>query len=235
MLENITNLLNGSGYSGGTSKSILGKDDFLKLMLMQLKYQDPMSPMDSSQYSAQLAQFSSLEQLSNMNSLLEMSVNANFQLTQAVSNTMSAALIGKEVKLTGNEIVYNGQESTGLGYNLAGEADTVEIKIYNEAGAVIKTIKNLPGGKGDHKLSWDFTDDNGEKVAKGKYTFSVEAKSLNGQTISSEVYRTGIIDAVRFTEDGTKLVINNVEYFLSDVYEILNTINQGANSNGADD
>ena len=142
MLENITNLLNQSGYSAGTSKSALGKDDFLKLMLMQLKYQDPMSPMDSSQYSAQLAQFSSLEQLSNMNSLLEMSVNANFQLTQAVSNTMTAALIGKEVKLTGNEITYNGQESTGLGYNLSGEANSVEIKIYNETGTLIRTIKN---------------------------------------------------------------------------------------------
>ena len=79
MAESVQSLLNAyssTAVTGVSGKSALGKDDFMKLMLAQLKYQDPLSPMEGAEYAAQLAQFSSLEQLSNMNQSLESSISA---------------------------------------------------------------------------------------------------------------------------------------------------------------
>lgn len=209
-------------------KSVLGKDDFMKLMLMQLKNQDPLEPMDGTEFAAQLAQFSSLEQLTNMNTSLETSINANYQLTQSINNTLTAALIGKEVKIEGSNLTYKGQESISLGYTLPSNAENVTIKVYDKYGNIVKTINNLPNLSGDHKLSWDFTDNNGEKVPIGEYTFEVDARNSENQNINVTMYRIGPIDSIKFTEEGTKLIVNGVEYSLSDILEILNT---NSNSN----
>lgn len=230
MIDNITSLLNQSSATAPVGgKSSLGKDDFLKLMIQQLRYQDPLNPMDSSQFSAQLAQFSSLEQLQNINTTLKQSMNANFALTQAVNNTMTATLIGKDARLSSNKITYNGesggQDSAKFGYNLPAQAADVTVKIYNSDGVLVKTINNLEKDAGEHKLSWDFTDNEGNKVGNGDYTFKVEATDMSGEDMTIDSFSYGTIEAVRFTENGTMLVINGVEYNLSDISEILNSNN----------
>ncbi len=228
MLNNIATLLNQSPAAApGPRKSALGKDDFLKLMIQQLKYQDPLNPLDSSQYSAQLAQFSSLEQLQNINTTLTQSMNANFALTQSVNNTMTATLIGKDARLSSNKITYNGenngQGNAKMGYTLPALASDVTVKIYNSDGVLVKTLNNLEKDAGEHKLSWDFTDNEGNKVKKGDYTFKVEASDMSGEDMTIDSFGYGTIDAVRFTENGTMLVINGIEYNLSDISEILNS------------
>ncbi|MFH1194286.1 MAG: flagellar hook capping FlgD N-terminal domain-containing protein [bacterium] len=222
MVDSVSNAASTANNYTTTSKTDLGKDDFLKLMIAQLKNQDPLNPMEGTEFTAQLAQFSSLEQLKNMSDSLETSINANFQLTQAVNNTMSATLIGKAVKLDTSTIQYNGQDETYLGYTLPADAKDVTVNIYNESGTLIKTIENADNDKGDHKLSWDFTDNNGEKIGYGNYRFEVVAKTVNNEDMVVNQFSYGIIDSVRYTENGTMLVINNVEYSLSDVTEILN-------------
>lgn len=222
MVNGVVN--SGLGVFGPQGKSELGKDDFLKLMIEQLKNQDPLSPMEGTEFTAQLAQFSSLEQLNNMSKSLEQSISANFQLTQAVNNTMTASLIGKEVKLEGTSLVYNGQTDIGLGYNLPDTASSVTVKIFNQDGVLVKSFDGLEKTKGDHKLSWDFTDNNGGKVPIGNYRFEVEAKSMNNEDMVVKPFRTGLIDSLRFTDNGTMLVIDNIEYNLADVYEILNAV-----------
>jgi flagellar basal-body rod modification protein FlgD len=217
------NITPGGASSG---KSVLGKDDFMKLMIAQLKYQDPLSPMEGSEYASQLAQFSSLEQLSNMNTSLNSSVDANFQLAQAVNNTMSAALIGKEAKLNTNYIQFNKQESVNLGYNLGGDASKVKMNIYNQQGVLVKTLENLPKMSGDQSVEWDFTKSDGSKAEKGYYTFEVTAEGYNETSISASEYVTGLIGGVRFKDEGTMLLIGNVEYALGDVSEILNSTTQ---------
>lgn len=221
MVDVITNMMNQTNQNT-QAKSVLGKDEFLKLLMTQMKYQDPLSPMEGTEYAAQLAQFSSVEQLSNMQNTLEEMVNSNYLLSQSIINTMSASLIGKGVKLDGGKFEYNGQDEIMLGYNLPQNAKNVTIEIYDSNGKLVKSIENASNKKGDNKLSWDFSDNNGEKVPIGKYTFSVKAKDFNDSDLSVNLFKYGIIDAIKFTDKGTFLVIDSVEYSLADVTEITN-------------
>jgi flagellar basal-body rod modification protein FlgD len=214
-----------SSYVNGEAKgkSALGKDDFLKLMITQLKYQDPLSPMEGTEFATQLAQFSSLEQLTNLNDSVNSSIESNFYLTQSINNTMVAALIGKNVKVAGNSIKNSGQENIQLGYNIPSNAHSASIKIYNEAGVLVNTIENIPASSGEHKLNWDFTDNEGNRLPEGKYRFEVEALNNDGESIQADTFTFGTIDGIRYTDDGTMLIVNDTEYFLSDILEIINS------------
>jgi flagellar basal-body rod modification protein FlgD len=182
--------------------------------------------MEGTEFAAQLAQFTSLEQLMNLNDSMDVSINANYLLSQSINNTLAATLIGKEVKLNGNSFQNNGQENTTLGYNLSTAASSVTVKIYNESGALIKTIENAPKNSGDNKLIWDFTDNDGNSVPEGKYRFEVEPKDAESNLLSYSTYVLGKIDGVKFTEMGTMLVVNGAEYNLSDIMEIYDS-NEG--------
>ncbi len=211
--------------------SIMGKDDFLKLMITQLKYQDPLNPMDGTEFAAQLAQFSSLEQLHNLNESVKNSVDANYLLIQSVNNTMTANLIGKETKISLDTIKYTGQDSITFGYNLPGDAKEGTINIYDKNNNLVKTIKLSDLSSGDHKLSWDFTDNNGEKIAKGDYRIEIQVKGLNGEDMNASVFLIGLIDGIKFSNTGTKLLIGGVEYNISDVLEIINPQEEGEDNN----
>jgi flagellar basal-body rod modification protein FlgD len=162
----------------------------------------------------------------NLNDSMDTSINANYYLTQSINNTLASTLIGKQVKLNGNTFQYTGQENTSFGYNLSTQASTVNVKIYNESGQLVKTIENAPKNSGDNKLIWDFTDNDGNSVPQGKYRFEVDARNADSNPISNSTYVLGKIDGVKFTGYGTMLVVNGGEYMLSDIMEIYNS-NEG--------
>jgi flagellar basal-body rod modification protein FlgD len=222
MFEPINTTLTNTNINTPKGKASLGKDDFMKLMLTQLKHQDPLNPMEGSEFAAQLAQFSSLEQLSNLNELTSQSIDANYYLTQSINNTMSATLIGKDVKLAGNVLNVKGDDGMTIGYKLPSNAASVTVKVYNEAGVLVKTFESEGLSEGDNKLFWDYYDNSGNKVPDGKYTFSVEAKSVAGNDIITEQFIWGRINGVKYTDAGTKLLVGNNEYMLSDILEIIN-------------
>ncbi len=224
-----TSTTSSSSTSQTNSNSIMGKDDFMKMMIAQLQNQDPLNPMDSTQYAAQLAQFSTLEQLQNLNTTMTQAVNANSQLTQSVNNTLVATLIGKDVKLSGNTLVLSGQSNINLGYNLPLDAQNVQVKIYNSSGGLVRTITDCPNVEGDNKLSWDLTDDNGNKLANGNYTFDVSATNYNGSSMTTTQYKIGSIDGVKFTDNGTVILVDGAEYNIGDISEVLSPSTGGGN------
>ena len=201
-------------------------------MITQLQYQDPLNPTDSVDYSAQLAQFSSLEQLTNLNDKLSQLVETNYYLTQSVYNTMTTNLIGKEAKVSSDELVNSGQDSITLGFNLSGTPTSTTIKIYNSAGKLVRTIDDGSFSSGDNKLSWDFTDDNGNALANGTYTFKVEAKGTGDTDLTASTFVYGSIGSVKYTDSGTMVVINGVSYSISDLLEIVNAEDTSGDSTG---
>lgn len=208
--------------SAAQGKTSLGKDDFMKLMISQLKNQDPLNPMDGTAFSAQLAQFSSLEQLTNLNEYMKQSIDANAILTQSINNTLITNMIGKEVKINGGELKVNGQDSLALGYTLPAEAKSAQLKIYNEAGGLVKIIDGIPTTSGSSKLFWDLTDNNGNKLPNGKYKFEVDATNLSGDKMTLGLFKVGLLEGVRFTENGTVLIVNGSEYSISEITEVKN-------------
>ncbi len=217
-------------YTATTQGSdAMDKDAFLELMIAQLRNQDPLDPMDGTEYAAQLAQFTSLEQLTNLNESVNESIDANYYLTQSINNTLTATLIGNDVKLVSPVLQNAGQESISFGYQLPSDATNVKVEIYNENGALVRTIEvdaeNF--SEGDHKLSWDFSDDNGTIVPNGQYTFNVTATDAEGEDLGVVTYGRGTIDGVKFSESGTTLIVDGIEYSLADVMEILNNSSEG--------
>ncbi|MBI5473466.1 MAG: flagellar hook capping protein [Ignavibacteriae bacterium] len=215
----------GQTTQSAVNKSALGKDDFLKMLVQQLRFQDPLNPMKSDEFATQLAQFSSVEQLNNISNSLTDSINANYLLTQAINNGLSAGFVGKEVRVSGNTVSLQAvgvdEVRMNLGYTLGSAATQVEIKIRDANGNVVRTDHSSAGAKGDNTYVWDGRDDDGSDLPPGKYTFSVEAKDANNLAVTASTYIFGKVSSVRFTAEGTKIVIDGQEIFLSDVLEIL--------------
>jgi flagellar basal-body rod modification protein FlgD len=202
-------------------KAILGKDDFLKLLVMQMRFQDPLDPIKGTEFAAQLAQFSSVEQLSNINTNLLQSIDANYLMTQSISNALAATFVGKGVRAATDSFYYSGTDSVKLGYSLPSAADTVTVKIYDESGNLVKTITGTGKEKGDNVVKWNGTNEAGETVAAGKYKFTVEAKDSSGGSLTTSLFIMGKVTGVRFKADGTVFVIDGMEVKLSDILEIM--------------
>lgn len=217
--------MNTNYQNAGSSQNngdIVSKDEFLKLLTYQLKMQNPLNPMDNQEFSSQLAQFSQLEQLTEMNDLLEQQIDSNLLLTQTISNTALPGLIGKSAKASSNSIRLEGDDPVSLYYKSQYPAVSGEIVISDEYGNIKSRIE-LSGeelSSGDHEFTWDGTDLAGADLADGKYTFEVNLVDSNGATFSADTFVKGKIEAVRFKSEGTVLVINGLETALQDVYDI---------------
>ena len=156
----INNINNSSTATQALSQNILnstgmGRDAFLRLLIEQMKNQDPLSPMDSQDFASQLAQFSSLEQLQSINENLDQGIQIDILLTQAINNTMSANFIGKSLKAVGNTLAYSGDGEMNLAFRLNSETDHLKVKIKNDAGQVIRTIEVKNPGSGDQTVTWN--------------------------------------------------------------------------------
>lgn len=196
------------------SPDMMGTDTFLKLLSTQLKYQDPFQPIENTEFLAQLAQFSSLEQLLNINGNLQ----ANFLIIQSMNNSIAATLVGKTAKAYGNTVWVNEEGNSSINYKLDSFAK-VTIKIYDEDDNLVRTINTEWQNAGENEVIWDGKNNNGMKVPEGKYTFKVEATDANGNKVNVTPFIKGKITGVRFTENGAVFLINGLEINFGDIFE----------------
>ena len=146
----------------------LGRDEFLKLLTIQLKSQNPLQPTDNKEFAAQLAQFSQLEQLTDIRSALEQQIQTNLLLSQSVTNVSAASLIGKSVKAYSNRMEFDGTNAVKLGYTLSADARDVTVEIRDSKGNLVRTMKpTLERKQGDNTLMWDGKNEDGTSVASG--------------------------------------------------------------------
>ncbi len=158
---------------------VMGKEDFLSLLVAQLKNQDPLNPDDPTEFTAQLAQFSSLEQLHNINDSMNNLVTSN-----ANSDKLSTLnTIGKEVAYQDGSFNFSGEPVT-LGYKLDGQAKEVTLALQLN-GATVATLKGPDLSAGNHFLTWDGLAANGQAAAHGTYKIVIQAKAGEGESVAA--------------------------------------------------
>lgn len=195
----------------------LGKEDFLRLFTTQLRYQNPINPMDSTEFTSQLAQFSSLEQLFNIGSQLK-----DLLLYQnSLQNTLTANLIGKEIRYEGNSIYL--RESANINYSLTSPASKVKITIYDSNGKIVKEIELDNQPDGSQSYQWDGRDSTGNKLPEGEYKVRIEAFDTEGKALEVSTQSLGVVTGITFEDNLTYLIIdNNTKIQLSQVRAIRN-------------
>jgi flagellar basal-body rod modification protein FlgD len=200
----------------------LDQTDFLTLLVAQLKNQDPMNPMENADFTAQMAQFSSLEQLMNVNENLEiLTTSAN-----ATNSAQAMALIGKEVKAAGENIHVKNGVGSDISFELPESASKVLISIEDESGNVFRTIEQTSMSAGAHQIAWDGKGQYGAPLPDGLYTYSVSAKDDNGSVMAVETFTRGIVDTISFDNGIGYIHIGELKYMLSEVLEVAEVADQ---------
>ncbi|WII72390.1 flagellar hook capping FlgD N-terminal domain-containing protein [Bdellovibrio sp. 22V] len=200
-----------------TGNPNLDKDAFFKLMLTQMKNQDPTNPMKSHEMAAQLANFSSLEQMQNMNRTLDEMKNGQ----KPAENFQALNLIGKAVAGDSSKVVRGPNDKDhDFKFTLPMEASEVTVKVRDAEGTVVRTY-NLKGlKKGENKLTWNGEDDRAMKTSPGEYQFMAEAKGADGKKIAIKTDFDGVITGVSYSGDGPVLHVGNQAIRFSDVKKI---------------
>lgn len=157
----------------------LGKDDFLKIMITQMKNQDPTNPFKAEQFATELAQFTSVEQLQNMNRSLDKMGTQHKPLEKmALSN-----LIGKSVSVDPERFVHQESEPSNIRYELGQDAKDVTISIHNENGEQVYQKEIGAKTKGSQQFRWEGLNSLGQKAKSGNFLVKVKAKDAAGQEI----------------------------------------------------
>ncbi len=180
----------------------LGKEDFMRLLLKQLSYQDPLNPMDSTQFTSQLTQFSSLEQLNNINTTL----NDVLAFQHSMQNASLTDMIGRTIRVLGNTTYL--VNTADLNYQLSGDAASVRISIYDGAKNLIASKDVGAQFKGENNFIWDGKDSAGNQMPEGVYSYEVQARDASGNAVAALTNASGIVTGVNFSDGNTYLVLN---------------------------
>ena len=202
------------------SRDVATKEEFLHLLVTQLKHQNPLNPIEPENFAAQLAQFSTLEQLLNINSTLREGQEGNVLLTHAISNSLAANLIGKSIKASGDIIYHISGNSEKINFVLEKDAENVIVEISDINGLVIKNIVVSKLKKGENWVEWDGKDVNGLPASSGNYMINVIAKDNSDNNVGVIKYITGKVEAVRFVDGRAYLIVNGGEIDISNVSEV---------------
>jgi flagellar basal-body rod modification protein FlgD len=226
MAVNEISTVTGTATAAATAASkSMGKEAFLTLLITQLQHQDPLNPADSTEFTAQLAQFSSLEQLSNVNENLN-----TLKLYQAsINNAQAVSFIGKEVLANGKTLEMKSGQPAACEFGLGAAAQRVVVSIYDAAGNFVADFQRTAVAAGKQSLIWNGQDRNGNTVADGIYTFEVQAEGADGKKVDVTSYSKGTVTGVTFEDGITYLIVGGGKIAIGDVVQV----NQGTGTNTA--
>lgn len=199
------------------------KDIFLKLLVAQMQFQNPMKPQDPTAMSQQLAQFNMVEQQTNTNKLLQQLVdNGGVGGTSSSGGAKlgDASYLGHTVMVNQSTINFDGTNPQSFNLKMdAATTDTVVV-ISDTAGNPVFTSQLGALQAGDNGITWNGTTDTGGTAPAGNYTINFSALDLGGNDVTGTVQRSGTVDAVRYGSNGTELVVGGIPASLADITEI---------------
>ena len=181
----------------------LGQDAFLKMFMAQVTTQDPLNPMDNTEFTAQLATFSQLERLTEIASSLE----SLESMKTAINKNTSMSYIGREITVAGNSVAVTDGEASVLSYSLAATGD-VRAVVTDSAGKTVYTEELGMITEGRNHFKWNGTDNSGDVVANGTYKVTLMAYDDNGDIIEiSNVTSTGLCTGYEVDETGKEYLV----------------------------
>ncbi len=195
----------------------LGKEEFMKLLIAQMQNQDPLSPLSNTEFVAQLATFSNLEQL--------ITANDNLQAIEAeqanLVNSQALNLLGKQALVAGDgQVRVAGGRPDTIVYTLAGAAKDATLTIYGKNGETLRTLTLDPSGTGRVTLEWDGKDEHGNPLPDGDYRIEAKATDSSGNAIQVNVFKSLSIDGVTFESGGISLISGDREIPFDQIVEI---------------
>jgi len=201
--------------ASSSSSQSLGQDAFLQLLVSELKNQDPTQAQDPNAMISQMAQFSTLEQQTNTNSLL---TSMQGQVS-ALYQSQSANLIGTNVQVTNSSLNLS-SGTASIGVNLPSAAAKVSLSIQNAAGQTVATLSPGAMAAGNQVVTWDGKSSTGAQLADGTYTVTIAATDSSGNAVSATPTSFATVTAVNFNNGTITVTAGGQQYPLSAVNEI---------------
>ena len=195
----------------------LGKQAFLNLLTTQLQFQDPLKPMESTEFVAQLAQFRALESGLETNKKLDTLVERS-----ALMNRLNAAeLLGRNVEVSGGAVSHQANQPEQIVYRLNAEAKEVVIHITDGSGSVVRTL-TMKGiqNKGPHQVEWDGKNNNGIAVPPGNYTAVGASIDGTGQPVPIEMMTKGEVSHITYSEGRVIVKVNGSDVPLEEILSV---------------
>jgi flagellar basal-body rod modification protein FlgD len=190
----------------GAGNKAMGRDAFLKLLVAQLKNQDPLKPQDNSAFVAELAQFSSLEQSMGVNDRLDQMMLQN----QGMANSNVVNMVGQTATVKGSLITTDG---SGIGVPVSftqdRASDSTVVQIQDINGRVVRTLDLGERPTGISKITWDGRSDDGLVQPAGTYSVSVKSADADGGTVVVSQETSGTITGVAFDKGYPVLRLSN--------------------------
>jgi flagellar basal-body rod modification protein FlgD len=193
------------------------KDMFLNLLVKQLQYQDPLNPVENTEFASQLAQFSSLEALTSVKE----SMDSMSKVQNSMNSMQAVSFIGKKVNASGNTIDYTGEKSS-INFKLESDALDAVVAIYNSSGNSVRTLDMKNVKAGDATCTWDGKDDSGKTLGSGTYYFKINATDYSGNAVTAIASTDGTVSGVRYDNGTVYLEVGDKEVSLADVTHISN-------------
>jgi flagellar basal-body rod modification protein FlgD len=174
---------------------------FLQLLTTQLQNQDPLSPMDSTEFTNQLVQFSQVEQQINSNQKLD----SLLALQLASISSVALGYVGLDISYISSDMHYDGETPVDINYALSSEAVTCKINVYDEEGELVYS-GDAPRDTGTNKVTWNGTKTNGTPVEEGTYTVKIDALDKDNKTIENSTVVSGHVRGIE-TQNGVVYVL----------------------------
>jgi len=210
--NNVLTGLPGSTTSAAkTARSnTLGQDEFMTMLLAQLKNQDPLNPMEGKDFAVQLAQFSSLQQLTNLNTTM----GSLPQYLKSFTNAQMVGMIGQEAVAEGNMINVSGS-NTNISFNLEKDVQSGTVKIFDEKGMLADTLQIGSCKAGINTITW-----NSGNFKQGNYTYEISATDGSARTVAVSKLLSGTVTGISFQGDDAYLTINGQEIAFSNIISV---------------
>lgn len=203
--------------TSGSSQE-LGKDDFLRLLVSQLENQDPLNPSDPTEFTAQLAQYSSLEQMTNINENIEDLGGAKDEIGR-----MSAlSLIDRRVTAETDTLRFEGQP-VEIGFKFDDPAESASVTIRDENGSVVDTQEINDPQDGNNFLQWDGTDSDGGRLPEGEYMIEAVGLDADGDEIQGTTMAETMVTGADFSGSGNTVLTAGGPLELSEVVKVNNS------------